>query len=112
MFTEQPGAKELWQSTQKPHPQELTSLLAVKERISGVFEKIMTVAPLKSWLLSRRLRIWLSVICEKQNKFEIQLVHPSSFAVPLKEKLLEKLTRVCERLLSENLQQQFMKSQL
>ena len=27
MFTEQPGAKELWQSTQKSHPQELTCLV-------------------------------------------------------------------------------------
>ena len=56
------------------------------------------------------MKIWLSVICEKQNKFEIQLFHISSFDVPLQEKkLLEKLTRVSERLICENLQQQFVK---
>ena len=86
MFTEQQGAKELRKSTEKSHSQELTRLVTVilkerkPEKVSekGGWENhdchsIEELALLQT--AENSLKIWLSVFCEKQNKFEIQLFH-------------------------------------
>ena len=83
MFTKQQGAKELWQSTQKPHPQELTCLVTVwsskkeslKERVSGFWENHDCDSTEEASLVQTPENFSrFSIICEKQNKFDKQIL--------------------------------------